>query len=360
MLEHFYAVIMAGGGGTRLWPLSRQQHPKQALSLIEERTLFQASVDRLLPLLPLDRIFVVTAADQVGVLAEQYPQLPIANYIIEPLGRGTASCIGLAAAHLRHFDPNAVIAVVTADHHVEDLDAFTHYLQVAHAVADQGYLVTLGVKPGYAATGYGYIRMGQRLGESQECDYYAVAAFTEKPDRERAERFLTEGVYAWNSGMFVWRVDRILEEIERWMPALHDVLSKLDAVWGASDYQTLLGECWPRLEKETIDYGVMERADRVAVIPAEMGWTDIGSWASVMEVLGTDRAGNVTMGDVLNIEGERTMTLSRGGRLVVTIGVSDLIVVDTPDAVLITRRDNSQRVREVVDWLRAERRDDLL
>lgn len=360
MLEHLYALIMAGGGGTRLWPLSRQRHPKQTLSLIEERTLFQAAVDRLLPMLRLEHIFVVTAADQVDALAAQYPHLPRENFIIEPLGRGTASCIGLAALHIRDLDPEAVMAVVTADHHIEDIDGFSDGIAAAKVVAEQGYLVTLGVTPGYPATGYGYIRMGEELGVDGDMPTYKVAAFTEKPDRERAQAFLEDGSYVWNSGMFIWRADRILEEISMWMPDLNAVLQQLEDVVRSPGLNPRLATLWPKLEKETIDYGVMERAEEVAVIPVEIGWSDIGTWASVMDVYETDAKGNVLQGDVLSLDTESTMVLAQGKRLVVTIGLDDLIVVDTPDALLITRRETSQRVRDVVKRLRAEHRDDLL
>ncbi len=360
MAENLYALIMAGGGGTRLWPMSRRRHPKQTLSLVDERTLFQSSVDRLLPLLPLDRIFVVTAAEQVTMLADQYPQLPRENFIVEPLGRGTASCIGLASLHIRHIDPEAVVAVVTADHYVEDVDGFCEAIRAAKAVAEKGYLVTLGVKPAYAATGYGYIALGEPLDIDSGLPASKAQAFMEKPDAERAKQFVEAGTYVWNSGMFIWRVDEVLKEIARWMPALDTVLLDLDSVWGSDGFSPRLAEVWPTLEKETIDYGVMERADHVAVIPVDVGWSDIGTWASVMGAQETDDKGNALSGDVLSIDSESTMVVSQGDRLVVTIGLDDVVVVDTPDAVLIARRDMSQRVRDVVTWLRSQQRDDLL
>ncbi|MGC9348265.1 MAG: mannose-1-phosphate guanylyltransferase [Anaerolineae bacterium] len=360
MDEHLYAVIMAGGGGTRLWPLSRQEHPKQTLSLVEDRTLFQTSVDRLLPLLPLERIYVVTAADQVDALTAQYPHLPQANYIIEPVGRGTASCIGLSALHIREIDPEAVMIVTTADHHIEDVDVFTNALEAAGEIAGEGYLVTLGIEPTYPATGYGYIEQGERLGEFGGFHYYAVAKFTEKPDDATAETFVKAGTYAWNSGMFIWRADRILEEVARWMPSLDHVLQQLASAWGTPSFKNDLHELWPRLEKQTIDYGVMERATRVAVIPVDIGWSDIGTWASVMTIYETDHNGNVFLGDVLDIDNKETMVISHGQRLIAAVGLEGLIVVDTPDALLITRRDASQRVRDVVQTLRRQKREDLL
>ncbi|MBN2390238.1 MAG: mannose-1-phosphate guanylyltransferase, partial [Anaerolineae bacterium] len=226
--------------------------------------------------------------------------------------------------------------------------------------AQQGYLVTLGIAPRFASTGYGYIRRGEPLGQANGFDYYRVERFTEKPDAPTAEAFVREGMYAWNSGMFIWRADRILEEMRLWMPDLNATLTELRAVWGTPVYAEALARLWPALRKETIDYGVMEKAPQVAVIPADLAWSDIGAWASVMELHPHDAAGNVLLGDVINIDGANTMVFSQGERLVVAIGVEDLIIVDTPDTVMIARRDQSERVREVVEQLKVARREDLL
>ena len=360
MNESLYALIMAGGGGTRLWPLSRSAHPKQTLKLFGDRTMFQLSVDRLLPLLPPEHVFVVTAGEQVEPLAAQYPELPRDNFIVEPMGRGTASCIGLGAMVLHHHDPNAVMAVLTADHFIGLPDAFRAVLRAAQQVAEDGYLVTLGIAPRFASTGYGYIRRGAALGQISGFDYYRVERFTEKPDAPTAEAFVREGVYAWNSGMFIWRADRILEEMRLRMPDLSATLEALSEVWGTPAYAETLARLWPALHKETIDYGIMEKAAQVAVIPADLAWSDIGAWASVMELHPHDAEGNVLLGDVINIDGANTMVFSQGERLIVTIGVEDLIVVDTPDAVMITRRDQSERVREAVEQLRNAHREDKL
>lgn len=360
MNESLYALIMAGGGGTRLWPLSRSAHPKQMLKLFGDRTMFQLSVDRLLPLLPPERIFVVTAAEQVEPLAAQYPELPRDNFIVEPLGRGTAPCIGLGAMVLHQHDPNAVMAVVTADHFIGRPDAFRDVLCAAQQAAELGYLVTLGIAPRFASTGYGYIRRGALLGQVNDFDYYRVEHFTEKPDALTAEAFVQEGVYAWNSGMFIWRADRILEEMRLWMPDLSATLQALAEVWGTPAYTEMLMHLWPTLRKETIDYGIMENAAQVAVIPADLEWSDIGAWGSVMELHPHDADGNVLLGDVINIDGANTMVFSQGDRLIVTIGVEDLIVVDTPDTVMIARRDQSERVREVVEQLKAAHRETCL
>ena len=360
MNEHLYAVIMAGGGGTRLWPLSRQKHPKQVLNLLGGRSMFQLAVDRLLPLLPPERVLVVTAADQVAALAEQVPELPRENFIVEPLGRGTAPCIGLAALHLRARDPHAVMAVLTADHYIRHTETFRAVLSAARKVAEQGYLVTLGIEPTFPATGYGYIGQGTGLGKMDRFPVFHVERFTEKPDAETALRFLGAGTYAWNSGMFIWQVERILAEIRQWIPGLHETLIALDAVLGTPAYGKTLADLWPTLHKETIDYGIMEKAERVAVIPVALGWSDVGAWSSVMELREPDGEGNVISGDVLKIATTNTMVLSQAERLIATIDVQDLIVVDTPDALLITSRSQSERVREVVERLRREGRTEQL
>lgn len=360
MTEHLYTLIMAGGGGTRLWPMSRREHPKQMLKLVGERTMFQLSVDRLLPLLPTDHIYVVTAAEQVAPLAAQYPDLPRENFIIEPMGRGTASCIGLSAMHLARRDSEATMVVVTADHFIKREDTFRSVLRAAQTIAKDGYLVTLGIEPTFASTGYGYIRQGAQLGQVDGFTYFQAERFTEKPDAATAQIFLDEGIYAWNSGMFIWQVGVILGEMQRSMPALTTVLSELGQALDTQTYDETLHHLWPTLQKETIDYGIMEKAEKVAVVPVDLDWSDIGAWASVKDLHVPDESGNVLLGDTIDIDSEDTMVFAQGERLVVTIGVDDLIVVDTPNAVLITRRDQSQRVREVVERLRAEKREDQL
>ncbi len=360
MDEHLYALIMAGGGGTRLWPLSRRAHPKQTLRLFGERTMFQLAVERLRPLLPIERLFVVTAAEQVEPLAAQVPDLPAENFIIEPMGRGTAPCIGLSALHLRRRDPDAVMAVLTADHFIRREEVFRHALQAARSVAEEGYLVTLGIDPTYPATGYGYIERGERLGEVEGFSVYRVAQFREKPDAMTAMAFLADGRYSWNSGMFIWKVARILEEMERLMPDLSATLAELSAAMEEGTYEEQIAHLWPQVRKETIDYGVMERAEQVALLPVEMGWSDVGSWAAVMSLHKADAAGNVSLGDHLAIGTERTMVFSESGRLIATVGVQDLIIVDTDDALLVTTPEASQQVRDVVRRLREQGRDEML
>ncbi len=350
-MEHVYAVIMAGGGGTRLWPLSRREQPKQLLTLFGERSLFQLAVDRLEGLLPLEQIYVVTAAEQVDALAAQIPDLPRENFIVEPEGRGTAACIGLAAAHLQQCDPDAVMIVLTADHFIRRVELFQRALRAAVEVAGRGYLVTLGIEPTYPAMGYGYINRGDSLPLAEDLPIYEVREFKEKPDGEQAVEFFVAGTYYWNSGMFIWSAARIREEFARHMPTLSMALRDLDAAWGADGFADVLRARWALLEKTPIDRGVMEKAAQVAMIPVDLGWSDVGSWKAVAELYPPDAEGNISLGKHLPVSTTRTFVLAQGERLIATIGVKDLIIVDTPDALLVAAVDQTEKVRDVVAQL---------
>jgi len=363
----YHALIMAGGTGTRLWPLSRRRRPKQAIPLIDERTMFAAAVERISPLFPSERVAVVTRREHVDILADQAPELPAANFIVEPEGRGTAPAIGLAAIHLHHRDPEAVMAVLTADQHIADTARFCLALAAAAEAAQQGKLVTLGIQPSNPSTGYGYIQQGDPLGSLGSIgDFllYRVDRFTEKPDLETATYMVDSGDYSWNSGMFIWRVDRILEEFQRHMPQLHAQLMELETVIDTPDYQPALERIWAQVAKETIDYGIMEKADDIAVIPVDIGWSDVGSWASLTELLAADESGNTVIGPHLGVDTHNSLIFgSRDGndkRLIATIGIENLVVVATEDALLICPRDREQEVRRIVQLLEEQGDDQWL
>ena len=357
MLEHYYAVIMAGGGGTRLWPLSRQSRPKQMLALFDERSMFQTAVDRVLDLFPPERIFVVTIQEQAHELQEQCTELPPENYLIEPAGRGTASVIGLAAVALQRRDPQAIMAVLGSDHFIADEPGFRQLLQAAGTAAQEGYLVTLGIQPTFASTGFGYIEKGAQIGAYEDRLLFQVTRFIEKPSQANAEAMIAEGGYYWNSGMFFWQVDRILAEIQRQMPDLYAGLQDIYAAWGTSQAQATVERIWSALQAQTIDYGVMEGARNVAVLPAAgLGWSDVGSWDSLFDLLPSDDNGNIVMGgEHIGLKTAHSLIfVNQPRRLIVTIGIEDLVVVDTGDVLLVCHKDLSQEVRLVVRQLKEQ------
>ena len=355
MLGNYYAVIMAGGGGTRLWPLSRKNRPKQMLQLVDELTLFQSAVQRLHGLIPPERIFVVTVEEQAKALQLQRPEIPSENFLLEPMPRGTASVVGFAAVALKNKDPEAVMAVLTADHVITNEDKYHQLLKSAYQAAQEGYLVTLGITPTHPATGYGYIQQGRLIGTYDELNLYSVSRFKEKPTEAKAIQMLADENHAWNSGMFVWRVDRIIDEFARQMPGLNASLSLISDAWNKQDRHEVINRIWPGIKSQTIDYGIMENANRVAVIPAvELGWSDVGSWDALFDVLPSDDHGNIIIGGQhIQVDTHDSLVyMNQDRRLIVTIGVDDLVVVDTGDVVLVCRKDQAQKVRQVVQQLK--------
>lgn len=359
-MENFYAVIMAGGGGTRLWPLSRRERPKQTLRLIEEKPLFTIAVDRISPLIPLDRIFVVTVEDQAEQLQTLVPKLPTSNFILEPSPKGTASVVGLAAVVLDSRNPDSVMAVLTADHFIKKENTFREMLKAAYEIASLGELVTLGICPTYPSTGYGYIQRGEELGAVNGFQYFRSLGFREKPPANVAEEYVSSGDYSWNSGMFIWKSKRILEEIHQHMPKLSSGLDEIKTAIEGPSLSEVLKLVWERLESQTVDYGIMEKAKRVVVLPANnLGWIDIGNWDRMFEVLETDDSGNIVFSDsslLVNTTG--SMVVTEGDkRLIALLGVKDLVVVDAGDVLLVCNRDHAEDVRKIVRMLSEQGKD---
>jgi len=354
-----YALIMAGGSGTRLWPCSREACPKQLLGLLSESTMLQEACQRITPLVPSDRIFVVTNEACSDVVRRQIPQVPTDNVIGEPEGHGTGPCIGLSALYLRRLDPEAVMAVLTADHYIEKADELRRALGAAAQVAEEGHLVTLGIEPNRPATGYGYIQRGEKSAQANGYDVYRVEKFTEKPDLTTAQAFIESGRYYWNSGMFIWKVSTILREFEKLMPQLYAQLMEIDAALGTAEERAVLERIWSKVENQTIDYGVMERADEVAVIPVDIGWSDVGSWATLFELLPADGEGNVVVGQHIGLDTKGCL-IHGSHRLVTTIGLEDMIVVDTEDVLLVCPKERAQEVRDLVKKLKESGKEEYL
>ena len=354
MQDNFYAVIMAGGGGTRLWPLSRKSRPKQMLDLVDERSLFQSAVDRLQGLFTPERIYVVTVEEQAKGLQAQAPEIPKGNYLLEPTPRGTASVVGFAAVAIQNRDPNASMAVVTADHIIGNEGKFRELLMAAYDVAQKGYLVTLGIAPISPSTGYGYIQQGDLLGDFRGMQAFHALRFKEKPSIDGAKEMLSSGDHSWNSGMFIWRVENVLEEIESQMPDLYAKLKEISDAWDHSQWLDVIRRIWPTILPQTIDYGIMEGAKNVAVIPAkDLEWSDVGAWDALYELLPVGLDGNIVKGGHhIAVDSRDNLVFANQERLIVTIGVDDLIVVDTGDVVMVCHKDHAQKVRQAVDHLK--------
>jgi mannose-1-phosphate guanylyltransferase len=355
-----YAVIPAGGSGTRLWPLSRAGHPKFLHPLTgTDASLLQATVERLAPLSNPERVFVVTGVAHAAAVARQLTGVPEENILVEPSPRDSCAAIALAAAVIGRHDPEAIMGSFAADHLIADTPRYTEVIRHAMAGAADGLLMTLGITPTRPETGYGYLQCGGPIGDGP---VLAVEEFKEKPAYDVAEGYLKSGNYLWNAGMFVWRVDVFLAELARQQPQLSAGVSRIAQAWDSPAREEVLGEVWPTLPRISVDYAVMEGAaavGRVGTVPGDFGWNDVGDFHTLGEVLSADAAGNVIVGKdtmakpgVLLRDTEGLVVVPNSGRLVAALGVRDLIVVDTPDAVLVCPRDRAQEVKHLVDELK--------
>jgi len=351
-----FAVIMAGGQGERLWPLSTRKRPKQFLNLLGERTMLQETVERIAPLIPIKNTIVVVAQQYAPLVLQQLPSLPAKNSIVEPMARGTAPCVGVAALWLSRVDPKGTMVVLPADHVITNNVRFLECLRQAIGVAStRDCLITLGIAPDHPATGYGYIKAVKKPSASN-C-VMKVEEFTEKPDQETATRFLHQGDYFWNSGMFVWRVDMILHEIKLHMPKLYKGLQVIRGHLGTVDEQAVLNQVYREQGAISIDYGVMEKSKRVQIIPTgNIGWSDVGDWAALERVLSRDECGNSIRASHLGIDTQDSIIVSEEGKLIATLGVSNLVIVDTGKALLVMDKSRSQEVRRIVQMQKEEDR----
>ena len=346
------AVIMAGGRGERFWPKSRVNYPKQFLSLTSDGdTMIQKTVKRLLPLVSMEDIFVVTNVKYAALVQEQLPELPAENILLEPCSRNTAPCIGLAAAVIRKKYGDAMMLELPSDHLIRYEEMYVDVLRQAVAVAERDEnLVTIGITPSYPETGYGYIKF-ERDADLGMTGVYRVECFKEKPDLDTAKQYLASHRYLWNSGMFVWKTSSILANIEKLMPDIYEGLVRIEAAVGTPDYESVLETEYQAFRSESIDFGVMEKAENIYTLPASFGWDDVGNWLAVERINPTNEYGNYIEGDVITI-GTKASTICGGKRLIAAVGVEDLIVVDTDDAVLICAKDSTQDVKKVIENLK--------
>jgi mannose-1-phosphate guanylyltransferase len=342
-MENFYALLLAGGHGSRLWPVSQPDRPKPLLALTETRSLFEITVDRLDGLFTPEQIYVVTQQDLCGPLNQLVPAIPISNYVCEPSRRDTAPAIGLAALRIAQHNRDAVIAIMSTDHTIEQTDVLHEALQAAYSLAQQGSIVVLGVTPTHPATEYGYIEQGTMIPDTA-LPAYTVQRFVEKPDHATASRFLAAGSYSWDAGFVIASVKTLIAEFERLQPLMTAILKEMVC---SSTLDEIKQELWRGLVSLSFDYGILEHAARRVVIPVAMGWHDIGSWEAIYEVLPRDDCDNATVGPQppLLIETHRTLVWSQ--RQVVLIGVEDLVVVETSEALLICHRDHLHQIRHL-------------
>jgi mannose-1-phosphate guanylyltransferase len=343
-----HVVIMAGGSGTRFWPVSRQLRPKQLVALAADQPILRLTFERVAPLVPAERTWVVTTKDTAGATRDLLPELPHGNVLAEPEGRDTAACAGFAARVVLHHDPEAVCAMLPSDHIIGEPDRFrAALLAAAEMVSAEGGLLTFGVEPTRAETGYGYLKLGDRHRVIDGWPVHGLARFVEKPDTETAHGYISDGSYLWNSGMFVWRAEEFLDEVRRQLPKLADGLDRVAGALQQADFEAAIEEIYPGLTRTSVDYGVMEGARRCWTMPVDFPWSDVGAWPALAELLPPDPDGNATRGRILTLGADRNLVIS-DGPVVALAGVQDLVVVATGDAVLVVPADEAQRVKEIV------------
>jgi mannose-1-phosphate guanylyltransferase len=355
-----YAVIMAGGVGSRFWPRSRQATPKQFLRFAGDRSLIQTTADRLVPIVPPERILVVTHARYAEQTQQQLPDVPAENILAEPIARNTAPCIAFAAAHLAARDPHATMLVLPADHVVRNQRSFEQVVAEAERQAQTpGALVTIGIEPTHPETGYGYIQYDADDEQPDVPRARPVLTFAEKPDLATAERFVDSGDFVWNSGMFAWRVDSIRSALETHVADVARAFNPIAEAADRAQNDEAVVQAYADCPNISIDYGVMERAANVWCVPASFGWNDVGDWRAFADLQKTDDAGNALEGDVI-VHASARCCVEAGDRTVALVGVNDLIVVDTPDALLVCHRDAAQQVKSIVNHLSLNDRDDVI
>lgn len=351
MMHKAYAVIMAGGKGERFWPLSTSRRPKQVLSLVGGKTLLAMAVERLTGLIPASRVMVITSADLVDATREAAPELPQENVIGEPFGRDTAPVCALASALVQAKDPGGVLSILTADHIIKDVDLFHATLRESFEIALSGnVLITIGIKPTFPSTGFGYIEAAEPIEHEGEIEFLKAKRFVEKPDLKTAERYVEAGNFCWNSGMFVWSVESFQKALAGHQPQLLDMANHMVSVVGTPEFDSRLEEEYGKLEKISVDYSIMEKADNIVMARGIFDWNDVGSWPALENHFDKDPSNNVLIGTCETMDSEGNVVVS-DERLTALIGVSDLVVVQAEDATLVCSKDRAQDVKKMVQLL---------
>lgn len=346
------ALLMAGGRGERFWPKSRSNHPKQLLAIASASSMIEETMARISPMIPRERVFVSTGTAIFKEMRNVLSGVPRDNFVIEPVGRNTASCIGLSALKIRHKFGNAVMVVLPADHVISDQDLFLRTVDWgAHLAVERGAIITMGIKPRAAHTGYGYIKHGEKMAERDGIVAHQFERFTEKPDRTTAERFLENGTYLWNSGMFIWTVETILDEIRCHLPDLDRVLSSISPMVGTPDEEKAIETLFPQAPNISIDYGIMEKTQKGIVLRGTFDWDDVGSWTSLERLHPRDDSGNILKGPCVTLDTTDCIIVS-DKHLVGTIGVKDLIIIATDDAILVCHASVGEDVKKLVEEIR--------
>ncbi|WP_019635687.1 mannose-1-phosphate guanylyltransferase [Paenibacillus fonticola] len=353
-------VIMAGGKGERFWPKSRTNLPKQFLNISGNKSMIQQSIARLEKLIDISQIFIVTNELYAELIKAQIPHLPHNNIIIEPVGRNTAPCIGLASILIEEKFPDSTMIVLPSDHIIENEDGFIKILKTAVEVAqDNKSLVTLGIQPTYPETGYGYIESTEHRDLVNELEVFKVSKFVEKPDFVTAESYMEAGNYYWNSGIFIWRNEVIRRYIRELMPEMHDILETIRDAFGQTNLEDIIRTEFIKMPDQSIDYGIMEKVEDIFVIPCIFGWDDVGSWTALERINDLDENGNVIKGNILNLDTKRCI-IESNGKLIATLGIEDLIIVDTEDVTLICSKDKAQEVKLLLKELRMQKLEQYL
>lgn len=351
-----YAVIMAGGSGTRLWPLSRQKKPKQLQAFVSDQTLIEETYTRLLPRLKPEKIFISTTPEYVEEIKRILPDIPKSNFIVEPTARGSAPACGLATMIINKIDPAATIAFLPSDHMIKDNDRFLNVLDYSARMAEKyaDHILTIGINPTKPDTGLGYIKIDSQIDKDRDLKAFSVEKFFEKPTLAKAEEYAASWDYLWNAGMYIWKSETFIGLLKKHMAGTYNHLSQIVDAWGGDNEQEILKEEYKKVEKTSVDYGISEKTDKILVIPGDFGWSDIGSWGTLLEYLTEAHGAKViTKGHHIGVDNENCLIMA-GDKLIATIGLKDTIIVDSPDAILVCDRSKSAELKDLLEKLKVE------